>query len=355
MRQAVFDTQWLLADDGTLQGVCLGYDRCGEHEWGISELEAYLGVPRPEFRIGPADRLIHNADYLQLHEYSRKPRDKRRKAYPAALLLCRRPSPWDEPRSGQALATSCNAELYFEPGDKHHLPRYDLAAAWGEKEFAVHVRGAENIARLRELRAAAQRGDLLLTSSGSGWLDCHGISLVILSRMSKDDVRKVTERDEAYRELQLAARATGIEDVLRAAGKKWYALKPGWRDARKQHVDFFLNPRDQSHHASGWFTVEELQQWARDEGPVMVDKEMQRFDSSEEGHAICVKVCSRLQQHGVKLRNVPHLAWMDADKKVMGILLHTHHESEERLASGTYAVEDLLQRYPQLQTEEAAS
>jgi hypothetical protein len=35
----------------------------------------------------------------------------------------------------------------------------------------------------------------------------------------------------------------------------------------------FLNPMEQSIHNSGWFTVEQLEEWAKDSGPVMMKKE----------------------------------------------------------------------------------
>ncbi len=352
MRQAVFDTGWLLAEDGTLQGLCLGYDRCAEHEWGIQTLERLLGVPQPEFRIGPADRLIHRPEFLKLHEYSVKPRDKRRKAYPAVLLTGVASHSFYGTQTVQELVSSCQVSFFSEPGSKWHEPRYDLAAAWGERDFAVQVRGAENIERLRAIAAAAERGDLALTNSGSGWLDRHAICLVILSSLSEAEVQAVTERDEAHRELILAARATGIEEVLKAAGKKWFALSPGWRDKRKQHVDFFLNPHDQQLYDFGWFTVDELRQWARDEGPVLLDKDLREFESTQEGFELVQQILNQLKQHGIRTRNNPKLAWMDADKTVKGIFLHVYYEDEAKLADGTYAIDELLQRFP-VKTAEA--
>ena len=236
--------------------------------------------------------------------------------------------------------------FFSDPGSKWHEPRYDLAAAWGERDFAVQVRGAENIERLRRIVEAAERGDLTLTNSGSGWLNRHGISLVILSRLSEAKVQSIIERDEAHRELILAARATGIEEVLKAAGKKWHALSPGWRDKRKQHVDFFLNPCEQQRYDFGWFTVEELRQWARDEGPVLLDKSLRDFERTEEGYALLHNVSEQLRQHGIRLRNNSKLAWMDADKTVRGVFLHVYYEDEAKLADGTYAIDELLQRFP---------
>jgi hypothetical protein len=35
---------------------------------------------------------------------------------------------------------------------------------------------------------------------------------------------------------------------------------------------YWLNPREQDIHNYGWFTVEELKQWAENKGPVMMTK-----------------------------------------------------------------------------------
>ena len=140
--------------------------------------------------------------------------------------------------------------------------------------------------------------------------------------------------------------ATGIEEVLKAAGKKWYALSPGWRDKRKQHVDFFLNPCEQERYDFGWFTVEELRQWARDEGPVLLDKTLRDFQRTQEGFELMQQVQNQLKQHGIRTRNNSKLVWMDADKTVKGIFLHVYYEDEDKLSDGTYAIDELLARFP---------
>ena len=75
-----------------------------------------------------------------------------------------------------------------------------------------------------------------------------------------------------------SAAATGIEEVLKKAGKRYYALSPRWAASikgtkngeveTKYGVVFWLNPCDQYKNNYGHFTVEELQQWAKGEGPI---------------------------------------------------------------------------------------
>jgi hypothetical protein len=70
-----------------------------------------------------------------------------------------------------------------------------------------------------------------------------------------------------------AAKKTGVEERLRAAGKKWFALSPKWifdrMKAESQYdVCFWLNPYDQDCNNSMWCTVEDLDLWIKDEGPI---------------------------------------------------------------------------------------
>lgn len=346
MRKSVFDVQWLKAEDGTLQGLCLGYDRCAEHEWGVSALEAYLGVPQPEFRVGPTDRVIHNPGNLRLIKYSRKPSDKRRKAYPAMLLVCERPRLW-QGLTPDNYPGVLYPEVNFnnvDPGSDAHRPRYDLDTAWGTDSFAVHARGSENISNLQEVYDAAQRGDLALAAPGSRWLS-HGLSLVIVSRLTPQEVARITENDESYRELQLAARASGIESTLKAAGKKWFALSPSWEGAQKSALKFFLNPQDQKTNASGWFTVEELQQWAQDAGPVVACGRAQELEYTPEGRKTLEEVGNLLANQGLLCKRFPRLAWLDPQKTIKGVHLQMTPDSEVMLPSGLYPLTELFSRF----------
>ena len=73
--------------------------------------------------------------------------------------------------------------------------------------------------------------------------------------------------------LQKASDEIGIHDKLRKAGKEFFALSPRWaKDVRTSKtaypVVYWLNPMHQNIYNYGYFTVEELEQWIDDCGPI---------------------------------------------------------------------------------------
>ena len=78
--------------------------------------------------------------------------------------------------------------------------------------------------------------------------------------------------DEDYFRLITVASETGIYKILKDAGKRFFALSPKWKDDNKEEVVFWLNPIEQHIYNYGWFTVEDLKLWAKNEGPVMMEK-----------------------------------------------------------------------------------
>lgn len=95
-------------------------------------------------------------------------------------------------------------------------------------------------------------------------------------------------RDAVNRRILSMRRTTGLalpellrllEEVkatLADQGKEWFSLE------RWQYMDgdirFWLNPKDQELHSTGWFTIDELIAWGRDTGPIMLDAEDDSFE-----------------------------------------------------------------------------
>ena len=62
-----------------------------------------------------------------------------------------------------------------------------------------------------------------------------------------------------------------LEEVLNDQGQRWRSLERWqWLDGQ---IRFWLNPTDQVQYQSGWYTIDELVQWARNSGPVLVREE----------------------------------------------------------------------------------
>jgi hypothetical protein len=62
-----------------------------------------------------------------------------------------------------------------------------------------------------------------------------------------------------------------VKAVLNDQGKSWRSLERWqWMDGQ---IRFWLNPTDQVQYQSGWYTIDELIQWSRSVGPVLVEEE----------------------------------------------------------------------------------
>ena len=62
-----------------------------------------------------------------------------------------------------------------------------------------------------------------------------------------------------------------LKTVLNDQGKQWRSLERWqWMDGQ---IRFWLNPTDQVQYQSGWYTIDELLQWSRNRGPVIVRDE----------------------------------------------------------------------------------
>ncbi|HMQ35067.1 MAG TPA: hypothetical protein PKD53_30395 [Chloroflexaceae bacterium] len=68
-----------------------------------------------------------------------------------------------------------------------------------------------------------------------------------------------------------------LKSVLNDQGKQWRSLERWqWMDGQ---IRFWLNPTDQVQYQSGWFTIDELLQWSRNRGPVIVHEEAEEDES----------------------------------------------------------------------------
>lgn len=282
MRRAYSEVGWA-SYEGQEQtyGFCLGFDFCAEHEWGAPYIQACFGLPTPGTAVGLEGRTVTRVpEELVLEKYEwRSSRKGVKQKLPAALLYCKTLSK-DEvealslPRGRlKKLISSLQVGFLRDPGtdSRHYDPaRDDVVCAWsGRGGFAIHVRGAENVQKLAELHKAFQDLDVaFLDASSLGFLR-RGPSFVIKSRIPENQALALKARDLSEQRLKEAARACGIENELKAAGKSWHALSPRWEQGEGSELLFFLNPREQHKYGSGWFSVEDLRLWAQDKGPVV--------------------------------------------------------------------------------------
>lgn len=64
-----------------------------------------------------------------------------------------------------------------------------------------------------------------------------------------------------------------VKAVLNDQGKQWRSLERWqWMDGQ---IRFWLNPTDQVQYQSGWFTIDDLIQWSRNRGPVLIEEQLE--------------------------------------------------------------------------------
>lgn len=125
---------------------------------------------------------------------------------------------------------------------------------------------------------------------GGGIFENAGLCLAIIDRVASASKKQMADADNDKKKLLEAAEKTGIrkriekarEDYRKMAevetGRRCYdpkfdyfALTPKWKfpsDKTKYKVVFWLNPTHQDKVNYGWFTVEELDLWLENKGPI---------------------------------------------------------------------------------------
>jgi hypothetical protein len=285
MRQSWNSLELITLEDETPCGISLGFDFCGEHETSHCYFKDELGVG--------------HAANKGLHQYLAKPvkaddprfvfynRDKATKTIAAETRLIFH----IDPEMSQELSRPKPRHMYspavlIKDGESSR----PLAATWGTNGFCIRAFGNAEREMVQKLHTAALNGNLLVSHSGStNPFSGSGLCLTILDMIPQSVHDTIAKEEENQERLKKAVTETGIEKTLKDAKLDWYALSPEWsnffktigrldaetgekiavRPATSHPVMFFLNPRKQSLYNYGWFTVEELQAWARNEGPVM--------------------------------------------------------------------------------------
>ena len=279
MRSAYHEKQWMVAEDGSLAGVCLGYGDCAEHEFGISPLQVALGIKQHDL-MGVESRQVTKLPERGIvfkRETKRVTANrKRHNIHYATLILVIRP--WQSNEALEQEADLSKTEFSTHYYCKRLLDgtvdeRSTLLTAWDESGFKVTAVGEEPAARLHEIYEALRAKDLCISLRGFGPFGGSGLCLMIASRISDEVRAQVLANDMDSRRLMEKAKSYGLEDKIKAAGLKFFALIPAWADNERTTVRFWLNPWQQDKHNYGWFTPKEILAWTRGEGPVMMNQE----------------------------------------------------------------------------------
>lgn len=243
--------------DDKLVGFNLGADYCAEHEWGIK------GIVR-EFRID-RDKVGIDGRMVTVVPESLVYTDITYEKMKCHLLVL--------------------VPYYYQEDDlkitKDDLRRWELCTyrfeekgittAWDEKSFAILVTDKYKD-ELKELYEAFINLDVAVGIAPSEAFKNGGLKFCIKSRLPKETIQSIKDADLDYLALQKAVEETGIKKILENAKCRYYALSPRWKDDGKKEVIFWLNPMEQDKNNFGWFTVEDLKDWAKGKGKIPMKK-----------------------------------------------------------------------------------
>jgi hypothetical protein len=246
-----YDSSVIYLEDGTFLGFHLGADYCSEHETGIGGLKRDFAIPTDKEVFGLEKRTIGKKPE---NLYFMKTRRKNKMHYALTYLLKWKIADGDFPLpKGYSLSED---ESVF--------------AKWDEHEFAIVVDNRHK-KELEELHAHFDKLDIFIGSAPHGLSKSGGFSICIASRFPEEAAKKLYESDVNYLKLTQESEKTGIHNLLKKAGKTYYSLKPKYfEEDGKKILKFWLNPTSQRKYQSGWYTLEELQQWSKEIGPIII-------------------------------------------------------------------------------------
>jgi len=172
---------------------------------------------------------------------------------------------------------------------------WEFSGAWDYNSFGILV-PMEKREVIDEIQEALSKDNAMVFIGGGASdnpFDRGGLCITVRSRMPREHLDAMKKADLEQIHLEKDAKKTGIEKRLKKAGKRWFALSPKrpfvdngdgtytpfkssvreeTNNVTKYNVMFWLNPMEQHLYHSGWFTVEQLEEWVEDQGPVLKEE-----------------------------------------------------------------------------------
>lgn len=267
MKPARASDSGILTHDGSPYGILLAADYTSEHEWGVDELKRRVGIAAGRQTF--ANMKMTRSPYTPL---AHAKFTKTEKFY----LGVSKPT---TVKTKGTLLTTEEVSNYTKDLCRRYSPEDPIGAAFDQRHFAVAAYTPEAITALELLVEGFANQDIALWMASSD--NPFGRGGLLIVRHSMVPASYVASFDAAYHDhvrLEEAAAATGIAERLRSGIQTRYrepfmALSPRWMPEKRAQdsahpVIFWLNPFEQSITNSGWFTVEELDQWIEGKGPV---------------------------------------------------------------------------------------
>ena len=197
----------LIEHEGDVIGLAFGADATTEHECGIGHIRYAFrmpdkaeGIERCRARKLPVDQIIWEDTGTE------------------AILVFGR---------GGSLDTLKERALRYQPNFEgprvYPRPEMDLACAWSDESFGIRARG-DMYPHLLTFKEALYSGKAALLLSGLFLMS--GFNLILVDKFPADVDEQWIKRDRETVRLQKLWKDSGLEQMLREAGKKWFSL--GW-------------------------------------------------------------------------------------------------------------------------------
>src|SRR5579863_6556852 len=251
------------ADGKTLLlGVNLSSDFCAEHEWGIKDIKEAFGVNEKGYGL-KRRQITATPKGLAWVKYTAKTYMGR---YDVERGLAKKVGDVTLKNEGFVFHSWYGLEPE-KMAVSSELSGAGLRGAWSEDDFAAVSSRPEDIIALKEILSAFESKNIAICFSGAlPAFDNPGLVFAIADRLPESVLDDWDKHDREQEQIKKEFAATGIEKLLKSAGCGYYALSPRRRDDGS--LWYWLNPTEQQKNNYGWFTLEDLQAWARGEGPI---------------------------------------------------------------------------------------
>jgi hypothetical protein len=279
MRRA-FNNPDFLYHDNKLVGVNLGFDFCAEHEWGVKGIREKLGIGEIGNPPGIQTRINTSNDVYLFHSFKRKGE----KYAVMFSLTAVRNRYWGADRHNdpidvkiknyindhfkQAKSWLGESLAGLRESEKERNKDNHITCQWAEEDFEIFVHGEEFVNNLKQIHEAYTAKNISLGGNycGNSFTKQLGLSFFIVSNMPQEWIDRCMQADEEQIQIQKMVEDTKIKDILAKASKTYYALSP--RFDANGCLSFWLNPCDQKNNNFGWYSVEDLKEWALGKGKI---------------------------------------------------------------------------------------
>jgi hypothetical protein len=250
-----FKPTWIINKKDELVGINLGADYCAEHEFGISYLKTILGINDREPE-GITSRQITVCDSSNLFYFSDKASKKKTgKSY---LLI-------DKSYMIQDYSNMKNI-----PQDLITKSLTDLTSAWDKSSFGLIARTKEDRLKLETLYNAIINKKVAIWLGGSGPFKNAGLIIAIIDKVDQEDLDTMLSSDLDCSNLKKIDTSLNIKETLMKANKSCL-LTPRWKTPETKTsypIYYWVMPGNTKDYNYGLFTIEELEEWIEDRGPI---------------------------------------------------------------------------------------